>query len=107
VKRRASCRERGVLEMIRSIMFSLVLLLPGCSLLDGVPEKAVLDTLCLTAERKTWSVNDASETIQDAKAWNRQIEGHCGVAGKVASRYADTGTTDPTAAEERTSRAQV
>jgi len=72
--------------MIRSIMFAVVLLLPGCSLLDGVPEKAVLDTLCLTAERKPWSVKDAPETIRDAKAWNRQIDRHCGVAGKVASR---------------------
>jgi hypothetical protein len=84
--RRASCRERGVLEMIRTIMFALVLLLSGCSLLDGVPEKAVVDTLCLTAERKPSSANDTSETVRDAKAWNRQIDGHCGVAGKVASR---------------------
>ena len=69
--------------MIRAIMFALVLLLSGCSLLDGVPENAVVDTLCLTAERKQWSAN---ETSRDAKAWNRQIDRHCGVAGKVASR---------------------
>jgi hypothetical protein len=78
--------NEGVLEMIRTIMLALVLLLSGCSLLDGVPEKAVVDTLCLTAERKPWSVNDTSETIRDAKAWNRKIDRHCGVAGKVASR---------------------
>jgi hypothetical protein len=73
--------------MIRTIMLALVLLLSGCSLLDGVPEKAVVDTLCLTAERKPWSANDTSEKkIGDAEAWNRQIDRHCGVAGKVASR---------------------
>jgi hypothetical protein len=72
--------------MIRTIMLALVPLLSGCSLLDGVPEKAVVDTLCLTAARKPWSANDTSETVRDAKAWNRQIDRHCGVAGKVASR---------------------
>ena len=72
--------------MIRTIMFALVLLLSGCSLLDGVPEKALVDTLCLTAQRKPWSANDTFDTIRDAKAWNRQIDRHCGVADKVASR---------------------
>jgi hypothetical protein len=72
--------------MIRAIVFALVLLLSGCSLMDGVPEKAVVDTLCLTAERKPWSAKDTPEAIRDAKAWNGQIDRHCGVAGKVASR---------------------
>jgi hypothetical protein len=72
--------------MIRATMFALVLLLSGCSLLDGVPENAVVDTLCLTAESKQWSANETPETIRDAKAWNRQINQHCGVAGKVARR---------------------
>jgi hypothetical protein len=72
--------------MIRATVFALVLLLSACSLLDGVPDKAVLDTLCITAKRKLWSANDTPETIRDAKDWNHRIDRHCGVAAKVASR---------------------
>jgi hypothetical protein len=72
--------------MIRAITFAFVLLLPACSLLEGIPEKVLVNTLCLTAERKQWSVTDSPETIGKAKAWNRQIDRHCGPSRKVASR---------------------
>jgi hypothetical protein len=75
-----------VLEMTRSIVLTLVLLLTGCSLLDGIPEKTVVDTLCITVKKKGWSVNNTPKIIRDAKAWNRQIDRHCGVADKVAIR---------------------
>lgn len=72
--------------MTRALAFAFLLLLSGCSLLEGVPEKAVVDTLCLTAKEKRWSASDTPETIFNAKAWNRQINRHCGAADKVASQ---------------------
>ena len=72
--------------MTRLIVLTLVLLLTGCSLLDGIPEKTVVDTLCITVKKKGWSANDTPKAIRDAKAWNRQIDRHCGVADKVAIR---------------------
>jgi hypothetical protein len=72
--------------MTRAIAFALALLLAGCSLLEGIPEKVLLDTFCLTVERRQWSVNDPPEAIRDAKAWNRQVDRQCGAPGKVASR---------------------
>jgi len=51
-----------------------------------IPEKTVVDTLCITVKKKGWSANDTPKTIRDAKAWNRQIDRHCGVADKVAIR---------------------
>jgi hypothetical protein len=73
-----------VLEMLRTIALALAMLLSGCSLLDGIPEKTVIDTLCTTVEMKRWSDHDLPETIRDATAWNRQIDRHCGVGDKVA-----------------------
>lgn len=55
-------------------------------MLDGIPEKTVVDTLCITVKKKGWSADDTPKTIQDARAWNRQIDRHCGVADKVAIR---------------------
>jgi hypothetical protein len=72
--------------MTRAIAFALVLLLSACSLLEGLPEKVLVDTMCLTATRKQWSASDPPATVRDAKAWNRQIDRSCGVPGKVASR---------------------
>ena len=72
--------------MIRPIALTLVLLLTGCSLLDGIPEKTVVDTLCITVKKKGWSTNDTPKTIRDARAWNQQIHRHCGAADKVAIR---------------------
>lgn len=72
--------------MIRATVYALALLLSACSLPDGVPDKVVLDTLCVTAQRKLWSANDAPETIRDAKEWNRRIDRRCGFAATVASR---------------------
>ena len=80
--------------MTRATAFAFVLLLSGCSLLDGVPKKAVFDTLCLTAKKKRWSANDTPETIRDARAWNRQIDRHCGGGGKVASSGGQAGATN-------------
>jgi hypothetical protein len=67
-------------------MFAMIILLSGCSLLEGVPEAAVTDTLCLTTKKKRWSANDTPETIRNARVWNMQIDRHCGGGGKVASR---------------------
>ena len=80
----ASCREPGVLA--RAMVVALVLLLQGCSLLDGIPKKALVDTLCLTAAKRQWSATNPPETIRDAEAWNQQIDQQCGTPGKAASR---------------------
>jgi hypothetical protein len=78
-------RTRGA-KMARATVVALMLLLQGCSLLDSVPEKVLVDTLCLTANKRQWTANDPPETIRDAQAWNKQVDRQCGVPRKVASR---------------------
>jgi hypothetical protein len=72
--------------MARATVVALMLLLQGCSLLDSVPERVLVDTLCLTAKKRQWTANDPPKTIRDAKAWNRKMDRECGAPGKVASR---------------------
>lgn len=77
--------NKGVLNMTRAMGIALVLLLSGCSLLDSIPEKVLVDTMCLTAGKRQSLASDPPETIRDAKAWNEQVDRQCGVPAKVAS----------------------
>jgi hypothetical protein len=45
-----------------------------------------VDTFCLNAKKRSWSVNDTVETIRDAEAWNRTVDLRCGIPGKAASK---------------------
>lgn len=49
---------------------------------DSGPETTVVDTFCLSARKRAWSINDTPESIRDAEAWNKAIDRRCGV-GKV------------------------
>lgn len=40
-----------------------------------------IDTFCLTAKKRLWSVNDTAETIRDAEAWNKLVDLRCGIPG--------------------------
>jgi hypothetical protein len=71
--------------MARATVVAFMLLLQGCSLLDSIPEKVLVDTLCLTAKKRQWAAKDPPEAIRDAKTWNQQVDRQCGVPGKVAS----------------------
>jgi hypothetical protein len=62
----------------------LAALLAGCA---GVPQpETAIDTFCLTANKRSWSISDTAETIRDARAWNLLVDRRCGVPGKVASK---------------------
>jgi hypothetical protein len=54
--------------------------LAGCA----TPGTVAVDTFCLTAHKRLWSINDSPETIRDAEAWNKTIDLRCGVPGKKA-----------------------
>lgn len=38
-----------------------------------------IDTYCLTAKKRTWSVNDSPESIRAADVHNRTVDIRCGV----------------------------
>lgn len=50
--------------------------LAGCA--KEVPAVSVVDTFCLTAEIKQWSVEDSMESIHEAEAHNATIAKRCG-----------------------------
>ena len=50
----------------------------GCSLVPK-PELEVVDTFCLTAKKRQWSVSDSLLTIHEAEVWNATIDRRCGV----------------------------
>lgn len=43
----------------------LATLLLGCA--KDPPQQTAVDTFCLTAKKRTWSINDTAETIRDAE----------------------------------------
>ncbi len=66
-----------------TLMCLLALLLAGCA--KEPASQAIVDTFCLTAKKRLWSINDSAETIRDAEAWNAAVDRKC--SGKrVASR---------------------
>lgn len=67
--------------MIRAIVLCICLAMVGCA---QSPTPVAVDTFCITAKKRTWSVNDTAETIRDAEAWNKTIDLRCGVPGKKA-----------------------
>lgn len=68
------------------VALSLAILAPllmgakgGCQLFGGGdPQVTAVDTFCLSAQKRKWSVNDTPETIRDAEAWNTAIDKKCG-----------------------------
>ena len=67
--------------MIRAIIVCACLAVGGCA---TTSTPVAVDTFCLTAKKRMWSVNDTAETIRDAEAWNKTIDLRCGIPGKKA-----------------------
>lgn len=67
--------------MIRSILVCACLAIAGCA---TTPAPVAVDTFCLTAKKRTWSISDTAETIRDAEAWNKAVDLRCGYPGKKA-----------------------
>lgn len=57
----------------------LAIVLVGCA---KEPEPVAIDTFCISAKKRTWSVNDTPETIRDVTAWNKLVDLRCGYPGK-------------------------
>jgi hypothetical protein len=57
------------------------MIVSGCA---STPAPVAIDTFCLTAKKRTWSINDTAETIRDAEAWNKLVDIRCGVPGRKA-----------------------
>lgn len=65
--------------MKSAVVFTcLAILLAGCETTKE-PEPVAIDTFCLTAKKRTWSIQDTAETIRDAEAWNKTIDLRCGI----------------------------
>jgi hypothetical protein len=67
--------------MIRPIVLCACLAVAGCATTQTT---AVTDTFCITAKKRTWSINDTAESIRDTEVWNKTIDLRCGVRGKKA-----------------------
>lgn len=57
-------------------MLAIACMLTGCA---TTQQAAVTDTFCLTAQKRSWSINDSAESIRSAEAWNAAIDRKCGV----------------------------
>ena len=58
--------------------------LTGCSVIPEKPAVAVVaDTYCATVKKRTWSVNDTPESIQEAVRVNAGIDRACGTKEKA------------------------
>lgn len=58
--------------------------LGGCANKDVQTVTVVADTFCMSAKKRTWSVNDTPETIQEAIKQNAGIDRACGKAKTVS-----------------------
>jgi hypothetical protein len=67
--------------MIRAVILCACLATAGCA---TTQQTTVVDTFCITAKKRYWSINDTAETIRDAEAWNKTIDLRCGVRSKKA-----------------------
>lgn len=43
------------------------------------PQLAVVDTYCLSAQKRAWSLSDSPESIREARVHNAAIDKRCGV----------------------------
>lgn len=55
----------------------------GCAQDMPQPVNVVADSFCIAAKKKTWSVNDTPETIEQIRRFNAGVDRACGVPGKV------------------------
>lgn len=67
------------------IAIALTLALAGCSKAEPPPVAVVADSFCLAAKKRTWSVNDTPETIQEAVQINEGIDRACGPRSRRAT----------------------
>ncbi len=76
--RASNCpRRRGERVAVAALALSL---LSGCAALkEAAPQLAVVDTFCLNAQKRTWSMSDSPESIRDARVHNATIDKRCGV----------------------------
>ena len=70
------------MRAIRWVLPAIFISLTACA---KEPPQQVTDTFCLTALKRTWSINDSAESIRDAEAWNTAIDKKCGTK-RVASK---------------------
>lgn len=70
--------------MTRYVIFTIalgaLLLLPGCALFDQKQLPMAVDTFCLTAKKRSWSIHDTPESIRDARVWNQVVDRRCGAS---------------------------
>ena len=78
--RASSCpRRRGTWIAMAALAFGL----SGCAELQkAVPELAVVDTYCLNAQKRLWSINDSPQSIHDAQVYNATVDKRCGGKNK-------------------------
>ena len=62
-----------------------VLALAGCATTQAQAPVPV-DTFCLTAKKRLWSIDDTAQTIRDAEAWNLLVDRRCGIPGQKKPR---------------------
>lgn len=70
--------------LARIIAVSVAGMLAGCAGAEPAPVNIVADTFCQAAKKRTWSVNDTPESIQEAIRINRGIDRACN-KGKAVS----------------------
>jgi hypothetical protein len=57
-------------------------LLAGCA---TMPPLQVADTFCLTAKKRSWSINDTPAMIREAKTWNQLVDRRCATPPRTAT----------------------
>jgi hypothetical protein len=62
----------------RIVAFIASILLTGCDK-SNAPVMVVADSFCLAAKKKTWSVDDTPETIEQIVKYNAGIDRACGI----------------------------
>ena len=63
--------------VIFTIVLGVLLLAPGCATMSQ--QATVVDTYCLTAKKRMWSVDrDAPDRIREARIHNEVIDRRCG-----------------------------
>ena len=74
---------RAIVIMVASAVVASVV--AGCAT-NPVPVQVVADSFCMAAKKRTWSVNDTQETIDEAIRHNAGIDKACGKKreGKVS-----------------------
>lgn len=55
----------------------------GCSTSAPQQVNVVADSFCVAAKKKTWSIDDTPDTIEQIRRYNAGVDRACGVPGKV------------------------